>query len=212
MDKILVVGGTRGLGHIITIYLQQDNYEVISVGTESMDVTKPEVVHELCKVTCPDTVVYLAVKNHNGFVHKLKAEDVKQAIDVNVLGLTNVLAATLPHMREYGYGRFIYISSVLSRHDVLGTGIYAASKAFGERIIQVAATENASKGITCNTIRLGYFDAGLMNEFSAWVKQTIIDKIPAARLGETEELYQAIKMCTGNAYMNGATVDLTGGL
>ncbi len=212
MDKVLVVGGTRGLGHALTTYLRRDNYEVISVGAETMDVTKPDVVNELCKVTCPDTVIYLAVKNLNGFVHKVKAEDVKQAIDVNVLGLTNVLAGSLPHMREYGYGRFIYISSVLSRSNVLGTGIYAASKAFGERIIQVAATENASKGITCNTIRLGYFDAGLMNEFSEWVKQTIIDKIPVGRLGEPEELYQAVKMCVSNAYMNGATLDLTGAL
>ena len=95
MDKILIVGGTRGLGLALTECFKQDAYDVISVGTESMDVTKPAVVLELCKLVCPDTVVYLAVKNLNGFIHKLKSEEVKYALDVNLLGLINVLSGNL---------------------------------------------------------------------------------------------------------------------
>lgn len=212
MDKILIVGGTRGLGLALTECFKQDAYDVISVGTESMDVTKPAVVLELCKLICPDTVVYLAVKNLNGFIHKLKPEEVKYALDVNLLGLINVLSSSLPYMRAYGYGRFIYISSVLSRYDVLGTGLYAASKAFGERLIKIAAQENAQKGITCNVLRLGYFDVGLMDEFSEQARQAIIDKIPINRLGTVEEVYQALKLCTENEYINGATIDLSGAL
>ena len=150
--------------------------------------------------------------NASAIIHKLDPEDVKEALAVNLLGLTNVLAASLPHMRTYGYGSFIYISSVLSRHDVLGTGIYAASKAFGERLIRIAAQENATKGITCNTLRLGYFDTGLMNEFSEEQRQAIIETIPAKRLGEIGEVYKAVKMCADNEYINGATIDLTGAL
>ncbi len=212
MDKVLLVGGTRGLGHALTVYFTRDKYEVISVGSEAMDVTKFEIVHELCKMTCPDTVIYLAVKNLNGFIHKLRSVDVQEALEINLLGLTNVLASSLPYMRKYGYGRFIYISSVLSRHDVLGTGLYAASKAFGERLIEIAAKENAKKGVTCNTLRLGYFDAGLMNEFSDELRQVTIDKIPLNRLGTVDELYKAVQMCVENEYINGATIDVTGAL
>ena len=212
MDKILIVGGTRGLGLSLTEYFKQDAYDVISVGTESMDVTQPDIVHEFCKLTCPDTVIYLAVKNLNGFIHKLKVEDVKQSLDVNLLGLVNVLSSSLPYMRVYEYGRFIYISSVLSRYDVLGTGLYAASKAFGERLIEIAAKENANKGITCNTLRLGYFDVGLMNEFSSEQRAATIAKIPLKRLGTVNELYKTIIMCIHNEYINGATIDITGGL
>ncbi len=212
MDKILAVGATRGLGYELASILTNNCYEVTSVGSETMDVTKPEIVNEVCRIVCPDTVIYLAIENLNGFIHKLVPEDVKKALAVNLFGLTNVLSASLPHMRTYGYGSFIYISSILSRHDVLGTGIYAASKAFGERLIKIAAQENAAKGITCNTLRLGYFDTGLMHEFSEEQRQAIIEKIPAKRLGEIGEIYRAVKMCADNEYINGATIDITGAL
>lgn len=212
MDKILIVGGTKGLGYELTDILQQNKYEVVAVGTEAMDVTKPEICKAVCETVKPDTVIYLAVKNLNGFVHKLCCDDVKKALAVNIFGLTNVLAASLPHMRTFGYGSFIYISSVLSRYDVLGTGLYAASKAFGERLIEIAAKENAIKGITCNTLRLGYFNAGLMDAFSLEQRAAIVAKIPLNRLGTVSELYRAIRMCTDNEYINGATIDITGGL
>lgn len=212
MDKILIVGGTRGLGYELVDIFTSNSYEVVSVGSETMDVTKPEICKTVCETVKPDTVIYLAIKNLNGFVHKLHPDNVKEALAVNIFGLTNVLAASLPHMRGYGYGRFVYISSVLSRHDVLGTGLYAASKAFGERLIEIAAKENAKKGITCNTLRLGYFDAGLMNEFSNELRQATIDKIPLNRLGTVYELYKAVQMCVENEYINGATIDITGAL
>ncbi len=212
MDKVLLVGGTRGLGEILVDYLEKDEYEVVAVGSKDMDVTKPDLVKEMCRVVCPDTVIYLAVKNLNGFVHKLNLEEVKRALDVNVVGLTNVLTASLPRMRAYGYGSFIYISSVLSRYDVLGTGLYAASKAFGERLIEIAAKENAAKGVTCNTLRLGYFNAGLMDKFTLEQRKAIVAEIPLHRLGQVSELYKTIRMCTDNEYINGATIDVTGGL
>lgn len=212
MNKILVVGGTRGLGYELADILENNKYEVISVGSETMDVTKPEICKTVCEAIKPDTVIYLAVKNLNGFVHKLHPDDVKEALAVNVFGLTNVLSASLPPMRTQGYGSFIYISSVLSRYDVLGTGLYAASKAFGERLIKIAAQENAIKGITCNILRLGYFDAGLMDEFSLEQRAAIVANIPLKRLGTVSELYRAIKMCANNEYINGATIDLTGAL
>ncbi len=94
MDKILVVGGTRGLGLTLTERLEEDHYNVLAVGVETMDVTKPEMVQETCNTFCPDTVIYLAVENLNVFVHKLKPDKVKSAVELNILVLNNDLSSS----------------------------------------------------------------------------------------------------------------------
>ena len=156
-------------------------------------------------------VIYLSVKNIDGQIHKQTNECVKEQLDVNVFGFLNILRACTPKLREKGWGRIIYVSSVLAKKPIRGTGIYSASKSFCESIIKTHSLENSKYGITSNAIQLGYFDGGLTEKVPENILDGVIKSIPQKRLGECEEISNLIKTIIHTEYINGTTISITGG-
>jgi NAD(P)-dependent dehydrogenase (short-subunit alcohol dehydrogenase family) len=115
-------------------------------------------------------------------------------------------------MRKKGYGRIIIASSVTVDKNVMGTGIYAASKAFMENLVKTISIENASNGITANCIQLGYMDGGLTYTLSPEFIENMIKTVPSKRLGKPAEIAETIKYLIETEFINGATIKLTGGL
>jgi acetoacetyl-CoA reductase/3-oxoacyl-[acyl-carrier protein] reductase len=115
-------------------------------------------------------------------------------------------------MRAAGYGRIINFSSVVAQTPVPGTSAYAASKAALWGLSRALAVENASKGITINSLNLGYFDLGIIREVPADLQQSVKARIPSGSFGRPDQIYQAIKFVIATEYMNGASLDLNGGM
>ena len=210
MKKILLFGGTGGLGTELHLELANE-YECISVGSKTCDVTNEQSVINILNEINPDIIVYLSVKNIDGLIHKQTHENVVKQLDVNLVGFLNVLRnCTLP-MREMGFGRIIYISSVLSKNPIRGTGIYSASKSFCENLIKTYSLENSKYGITSNSIQLGYFDGGLTNKVPEEILKNVKNNIPLKRLGNIKEMSDLIKTIIKTEYINGTNISITGG-
>ena len=75
MKKILLFGGTGGIGSKITEILG-DKYECVSVGSETCDVTNEKLVEDLVNEHNFDIVIYLSVKNVDGLLHKQTNESI----------------------------------------------------------------------------------------------------------------------------------------
>lgn len=210
MKRILLFGGTGGLGNQLFKQLSHD-YECVSVGSKECDVTNEENVISLLKENDIDIVIYLSVKNIDGLIHKQTHENVIKQLDVNLIGFLNVLRNSTPIMRDKGYGRIIYISSVLSKKPIRGTGIYSASKAFCDNLIKTYSLENSKYGITSNSIQLGYFEGGLTDKVPSDVIENVKNAIPLKRLGRVEEMSKLIKTIIETEYINGANISITGG-
>ena len=210
MKKILLIGGTGGLGKQIELILKTE-YECISVGSKNCDVTNEENVINVLNKTKPDIIIYLSVKNIDGLIHKQTNEDVTKQLNVNLIGFLNVLRNCTQNMRESGFGRIIYISSVLSKKPIRGTGIYSASKSFCDNIIKTYSLENSKYGITSNSIQLGYFDGGLTEKVPDNILQSVKNNIPLKRLGTVEEMKELIKTIIKTEYINGTNISITGG-
>lgn len=203
-----IFGGSGGIGQALASATLDGQY----LSSSDVDVRCGEAVREWFEANRPDVVINAAVVNHDAVLHKSDPDEVTEQIRVSCVGLTNILRHCLPYMREQGYGRVIHLSSVLSRSPVVGTGVYAACKAYTEALVRNAAVENAGKGVTVNAIRLGYFDAGLKDRMPAEMQDAVLRSIPAGRWGSIGELARTIDWLTETAYVNGATIDLTGGL
>lgn len=210
MKKILLIGGTGGLGKQIELILKTE-YECISVGSKNCDVTNEENVINVLNKTKPDIIIYLSVKNIDGLIHKQTNEDVTKQLNVNLIGFLNVLRNCTQNMRESGFGRIIYISSVLSKKPIRGTGIYSASKSFCDNIIKTYSLENSKYGITSNSIQLGYFGGGLTEKVPENILQSVKNNIPLKRLGTVEEMSELIKTIIKTEYINGTSISITGG-
>ena len=114
-------------------------------------------------------------------------------------------------MRNKKYGRIIYISSVLSKKPIRGTGIYSASKAFCDNLIKTYSLENSKYGITSNSMQLGYFEGGLTDKVPSNILEGVLSKISLKRLGNAVEIAELIKTIIKTEYINGTNISITGG-
>jgi acetoacetyl-CoA reductase/3-oxoacyl-[acyl-carrier protein] reductase len=158
------------------------------------------------------TLINCAGINYNSFAHKADLDEWEKIIRVNLIGTFNVIRAVLPEMRKKGYGRIINFSSIVDRLGIPGTSAYAASKAGLLGLTKVLAVENASKGITINNLNLGYFNVGMGFDVPPELKLKIEERIPTKEFGDTEDIYRAVNFLIENSYINGASLDINGGL
>lgn len=150
--------------------------------------------------------------NYNSFAHKTDIAEWYNIIDVNVKGTFNIIHALLPFMRKQQYGRIINFSSVVAQSGAPGTTAYASSKSALWGMTKSLVKENASKGITINTLNLGYFNTGMIKEIPNNVLTQIKQNIPSKSLGNPINIYIIIKALIEADYINGANIDINGGL
>jgi len=226
--KVLISGASRGIGLFLMKELIQRGFKVF--GTYNK--TKPEVAFAdlISKVDVSDinqvkswvtsiveprdkiVVINCAGTNYNAFAHKAEVDKWTQVINVNLIGSFNLIHSTLPYMRELGFGRIINFSSIVAQKGIPGTSAYAASKAALWGMSKSIAAENAKKGITINSLNLGYFDIGMITEVPDHILEGIKKTIPSQKLGNPEEILNTVMYLIENEYLNGTSLDINGGL
>jgi dTDP-4-dehydrorhamnose reductase len=112
MKKVLLIGGTGGLGIQLSEYLKNE-YECISIGSKDCDVTNDLAVQNFFNNhTDVDIIIYLSVKNIDGLLHKQTSTSVNEQLNVNLNGFLNVLRYSTQKIRGTGFGMVKNISSV----------------------------------------------------------------------------------------------------
>lgn len=214
MKKLIVFGGTGGLGQKLIPFLEK-KYDVTPVGSKDVDITSFSEVQKYFSENEFDVVLNMSGSKYDIFLSKIKdsdQEDINKMIDVNIKGNINIVSSCLPKMIEKKYGRIISISSVFSELNVPKNSIYCASKAFVDRFISNANKENVKFGITCNTIQLGYWDGGMCYRVDEKYQEMAKEKIGLKRWGKIEELYNTIDYIIENEYVSGTNLRIDGGL
>ena len=151
--------------------------------------------------------------SYNSFAHKSEIEKWDKVIDVNVKGTFYVIHELLPLMREQNFGRIINFSSVVTQLPTPGISAYVASKSALIGLTKSLAIENGSKGITVNAINLGYVNMGMgINDVPTVYQDKIKSQIPSNRFCEPEEVYQTVQYLIRTEYVNGAAIDINGGI
>ncbi len=85
----------------------------------------------------------------------LKASDLRQVFEVNLLGPLALTQAVLPYMQRQGRGQLIYISSVVGLRALPYLGGYAASKAALDRLTESLRVELRGSRIAVTLVRPG---------------------------------------------------------
>jgi NAD(P)-dependent dehydrogenase (short-subunit alcohol dehydrogenase family) len=227
---ILITGASRGVGRYLFKRFKEDHLNVLGTYNSTTEGIEDEL-NLYYKVDISD---YVAVKNmvctikeslsqiilincagisYNSFAHKADIEKWGRVIDVNLKGTFNIIHELLPLMRGQCYGRIINFSSVTVTLPTPGVSAYAASKAGLHGLTKSLAAENASKGITVNSINLGYVNIGMgINDVPPDYQAKIKLQIPAGRFCEPEEVYNTVKYLIQTEYVNGTAIDINGAL
>jgi acetoacetyl-CoA reductase len=213
MKKVVIFGGTGGIGSSVVKLL--NNYDVTALGSKDVNVSNFQDVKQFFSANTYDIVINLSGINHDVFIHKIDEEhldNINKQIDVNIKGNINIISNCLSSMRENNYGRIITISSVLAEKPVMSTGIYSGCKGFIDSFIKTVALENANKNISCNSIQLGYFDAGLTYKIPEAFRDNIQNSIPMKRWGTIKELANLIEFLIQTPYVTGTNIKINGGI
>lgn len=212
--RIAFFGGTSGLGSQVKNHLKE--FIVESIGSSIVNFEDPKTIDSYFEKNFDiDVLILFNNYNYNSFMHKYgesNQDELIKQININIIGITQSITRALRSMRERRYGRIIIASSITVDKNVMGTGIYAASKAYMENLVKTIALENAPKGITANCIQLGYMDGGLTYTLQPEFIEKMVKSTPANRLGNPEEIAKTIKYLIDTEYTNGSTIKLTGGL
>tara|TARA_R110002020_G_scaffold225140_4_gene435244 strand:- start:277 stop:921 length:645 start_codon:yes stop_codon:yes gene_type:complete len=214
MKKIALFGASGGLGKQLIPYLEK-KYEVIGLNSKEVDITSYSSVKRFFENKQIDIVLNFSGKKYDTFLNKINEndmEEIKNMLDVNIIGNINILANCLPRMREKGWGRVIMISSVFAEMNVPKNSIYCSSKAFVDRLAQNANKENIRNGVTCNSIQLGFWDGGMCYRVPKDIQEKAKSKIGLKRWGSIEELYNTIEFIINNEYVCGTNLRIDGGL
>jgi len=214
MKKIIVFGGTGGLGSKLVPLLEQ-KYNVVSVGSKDVDIISFDAVKHFFDSNEYDIVLNMSAKKYDVFLSKITKDDqeeIDKMIDVNIKGNINIISSCLPKMIEKRYGRIIAISSVFSEMNIPKNSVYCASKAFVDRLVSNANKENVKFGITCNTIQLGYWDGGMGQRVEEKYQEMAKETIGLKRWGNIQELYNTIDYIIENEYVSGTNLRIDGGL
>jgi len=213
MKKLLIIGGTGGLGSKVSRLIK--GYDITSIGSKDLDIKNTHACEIYFRENKFDIVINFAGVNYDSLIHKLTPEnekDIDLMLDVNLKGTINIISSCLKHMRENHFGRIILISSVLSEKNVIGTGIYSSCKSFIDRFVKNVSVENIRYGITANSIQLGYFDGGMTYRIPGEYLEPIKKSIGLQRFGKIEELVNTIYYLIENEYTTGINLKIDGSL
>jgi 3-oxoacyl-[acyl-carrier protein] reductase len=140
-------------------------------------------------------------------VDDLTEDDFDRTIAVNLKSAFLCTQAVLPAMRARRWGRIVNISSGAAR----GAGAigvhYNASKAGIEGLTRGYAARLVKEGITVNAVAPSLIETDMMRG-----RTDLARNIPLGRLGQADEVAQAVAMVLGNSYMTGQTIVLNGGM
>lgn len=225
----VLTGASGGIGQeLIPSLLEQD--EVLGIyhsqrpdmasdknlHLEQLDIRSPEHIREFIEQWKPRlkkiSLLHFAVESIDGLAATYKEEDWDRVFSVNLKGNFILTQCILPVMMQNKWGRIIHISSVAGLNGTPGTIAYAGSKTGLLGMSKVLAKEYARYGITSNVLNLGYFEVGLIHQLTEKKRQDLLKQIPSKRFGSVSNIVRAIQFLLEADYVNGAVIDIDGGI
>jgi len=145
---------------------------------------------------------------------QLRDEDWDEVINVNLTATFRLARAATKLMMRKRFGRIIAVTSVVGVTGNPGQGNYTASKAGLIGMIKTLGAEYAKRNVTANCIAPGFIKTPMTDALNEKQRETILTKVPAARLGTPEDIAAAAVYLASNeaAYVTGQTIHVNGGM
>lgn len=234
--RALVTGGTRGIGAAISVALKNAGHDVAANyagNSEAADAFSRETgikvfkwdvgEFDACEAGIREAEnalggpIEILVNNagitRDGMFHKMTPEAWNDVMRVDLTSLFNMTRPVIDNMRNSGWGRVVNISSINGQKGQMGQVNYSAAKAGVIGFTKALAQENARKGVTINCVAPGYIATDMVSAMPQNVLDSIVAGIPVNRLGEAEEIGDAVVYLTGDnaGFITGATLAANGG-
>ena len=235
--NVIVTGATGGIGKSIVKKLYDYNANILATGTKieklnklksefgnikilKFDVSQNEKIEEFIENANDelggslDCVVNNAGITMDNLSIRMSLDEWKKVIDVNLTSTFLLCKFSIKKMLKNKSGKIINITSIVGHTGNLGQANYTASKAGIVAMSKSLAIEYAKKNINVNCISPGFIKTAMTDKLDDKYKEAIISKIPSARLGEPDDIANAVLfLCSSqSSYINGETLHVNGGM
>ena len=161
-----------------------------------------------------DILVNNAGITKDSLLMDMQEEQWDQVIDVNLKGVFLCCKYAAKMMSEQHYGKIVNISSASGQMGNIGQVNYAASKGGVISITKTLAKELARYKINVNAIAPGFIKTPMTQTVPEKVIKYLIGQIPLTRMGEPEEIANAVAFLSSDmsSYITGQILSVNGGM
>jgi len=235
--NIIVTGASGGIGNSIVKKLNESGANILASGTRiekleelkkefekinilKFDISQSEKIEEFIENATKelggslDCIVNNAGVTQDNLAIRMSLDEWKKVIDINLTSTFLMSKFAIKKMLKNKSGKIVNITSVVGHTGNLGQANYTASKAGMVAMSKSLAIEYAKKNINVNCISPGFIKTAMTDKIDEKFKDAIISKIPSARLGEPDDIANAVCFLCSNqsSYVNGETLHVNGGM
>ena len=235
--NIIVTGASGGIGNAIIEKLNDNGANILATGTRiekleelkknfekikilKFDISQSEKIEDFVDSATNelggslDCLINNAGITQDNLAIRMSFEEWKKVIDINLTSSFLMSKFAIKKMLKNKSGKIVNITSVVGHTGNVGQVNYTASKAGIVAMSKSLAVEYAKKNININCISPGFIKTAMTNNLDEKYKETLISKIPSARLGEPNDVANAVVfLCSNQAsYINGETLHVNGGM
>ena len=234
--NIIVTGASGGIGNSIIEKLNNCGANILASGTRvekledlksrfknikilKFDISQSDKIEEFIENASNelgglDCIINNAGITQDNLAIRMNINEWKKVIDVNLTSTFLMSKFSIKKMLKNKKGKIVNITSVVGHTGNLGQANYTASKAGIVAMSKSLAIEYAKKNININCISPGFIKTAMTDKIDDKFKEIIVSKIPSGRLGEPEDIANAVLFLSSNQsdYINGETLHVNGGM
>ena len=234
--KILITGATGGIGGSLVKKFISLNGVVLGTGTKTeklsllqkknsglkvqkFDISNHSKIEEFIETASKelgglDILVNNAGVNVDNLSLRMKDEEWKKVIDINLTSTFLLSKYAIKKMLKNKFGRIVNVTSIVGHTGNLGQANYSASKAGIIGMSKSLAIEYAKKNITVNCVSPGFIISDMTNNLPEKIKEHLTSRIPMARLGNGDDVSNCVAFLSSEStsYVTGETIHVNGGM
>ena len=235
--NIIVTGASGGIGNSIIKKLSEAGANILASGTRiekleelkknfkglkilKFDISQSDKIEEFIENATNelggslDGMVNNAGITQDNLAIRMSLDEWQKVININLTSTFLMSKFAIKKMLKNKSGKIINITSVVGHTGNLGQANYTASKAGIIAMSKSLAIEYAKKNINVNCISPGFIKTAMTDKIDEKFKVVIVSKIPSGRLGEPNDIANAVLFLCSNqsSYINGETLHVNGGM
>jgi len=235
--NVIVTGASGGIGNAIIKKLSEAGANILASGTRidkleelkknfeglkilKFDISQSDKIEEFIENATNelggslDGIVNNAGITQDNLAIRMSLDEWQKVININLTSTFLMSKFAIKKMLKNKSGKIVNITSVVGHTGNLGQANYTASKAGIVAMSKSLAIEYAKKNININCISPGFIKTAMTDKIDDKFKEVIVSKIPSARLGEPDDIANAVLFLSSDQsnYINGETLHVNGGM